>query len=148
MPGIRVPDGCKFAINWKTHNDVTISQHDVIGKIWRLHVSLVNFSYWSQVHVNIINGSGIMTILVYKELTRSLEIGNTPVWVLPNIWRLNRVKDAKFGTHCSNKKLWNAAKCQAYSFYRFWVITEKATVGVKLPSPLLFKGFPAFYESG
>ena len=25
---------------------------------------------------------------------------------------------------------------------------QNATVGVKLPSPLLFKGFPAFYESG
>ena len=28
-----------------------------------------------------------MTISFYKGLTRNLEIGNTPVWVLPNIWR-------------------------------------------------------------
>ena len=33
--------------------------------------------------------------------------------------------------------LLNAAKCQSYSFYRFWVIKEKSTEGegVKLPNP-------------
>ena len=54
-----------------------------------------------------ITGSAVMTIFVYKELTRTLEVRNTPVWVLPNIWRLERVKDAKFGM---NKKLLNASK--------------------------------------
>ena len=51
-----------------------------------------------------------MTIFVYKELTRNPEIRNTSVWVLLNIRRLERVKDAKFGTNVSNKKLLNAAK--------------------------------------
>ena len=54
-----------------------------------------------------ITGSAVMTIFVYKELTRTLEVRNTPVWVLPNIWRLERVKDAKFDM---NKKLLNASK--------------------------------------
>ena len=90
-------------------------------------VSLVKFSYWSKFHVNIITGSGIMTIFFYKGLTRNPEIGNTPVWVLPNIWRLGRVRDTKFGTNVSNKMLLNAAKCQGYSFYRFWVIKRKPT---------------------
>ena len=37
------------------------------------------FSYWSKFHINIITGSGIMTILFYKGLTRNPEIGNTPI---------------------------------------------------------------------
>ena len=61
----------------------------------------------------------------YKELTRNPEIGNTRVWVLPNIWRLKQVRDTKFGTNVSNKMLLNAGKCQGYSFYRFWVIRGK-----------------------
>ena len=64
---------------------------------------------------------------------RDLEIGNTPVWVFPNMWRLGQVRDTKFGMNISNKILLNAAKCQCYTFYRFWVIKGKPTgVGVKL----------------
>ena len=66
-----------------------------------------------------------MTIFDYKGLTRNLEIGNTPIWVLPNIWRLEWVRDAKPDTNVSNEKLLDAAKCQVYSFYRFWVIKGK-----------------------
>ena len=43
-----------------------------------------------------------MTIFIYKGLTRNPEIGNTPVWVLPNIWRLGQVRNTKFGTNASN----------------------------------------------
>ena len=50
---------------------------------WRCLVSLVKFSYWSKLHVNIITGSGVMTISFYKGLARNPEIGNTPVWVFP-----------------------------------------------------------------
>ena len=60
-------------------------------------------------------------------MTRNPEIGNTPVWVLPNIWGLRQVRDTKFGTNVSNEMLLNAAKCQGYSFYRFWVIKGKPT---------------------
>ena len=103
--------------------------------LWRCRVSLVKFSCWSKFHVNIMTGSGVMTIFFYKRLTRNPEIGNTPVWVLPNIWRLGRVRDTKFGTNVSNKKLLNTAKCQGYNFYRFWVIKKKPTGAVKFPSP-------------
>ena len=78
-------------------------------------------------------GSRVMTIFVYKGLTRNPEIGNTLVWVLPNIWRLRQVRDTKFGTTVSNKKFSNTSKCQGYSFYRFWVIKGKPAGGVKLP---------------
>ena len=60
-------------------------------------------------------------------MARNPEIGNTPVWVLPNIWKLGRVRDTKFGTDVPNEILLNAAKCQGYSFYRFWVIKGKPT---------------------
>ena len=102
---------------------------------WRCYVSLVKFRYWSKFHVNITNGSGIMTIPFNKGLTRNLEIGNSPIWVLSNVWRLGRVTNTKFGTNVSNKILLNAAKCQGCSLYRFWVIRGKPTGGVKLPLP-------------
>ena len=47
--------------------------------IQRCFASLVKFSYWSKFHLNIITGSGVMTIYFYKGLTRNPEIGNTPV---------------------------------------------------------------------
>ena len=70
-----------------------------------------------------------MTILFYKELTRNLEIENTPAWVLPNIWRLGQAKDTKFGKSVSNEMLLNAAKYHDYSFYLFWVLKGKPTGG-------------------
>ena len=89
---------------------------------WHYFVSLVKFSYRFKFHVSIITGSGVMAIYVYKGLIKNLEIRNAPVWVLPNIWRPERVRNVKFGTNVSNKMLLNTAKCLGYSFYRFWVI--------------------------
>ena len=113
--------------------------HDVKVKLfWRCFFSLVKFSYWSKFHISINNGVGIMAIFFDKGLTRNLEIGNTPVWVLHNIWRLGRVMDIKFGTNVSNRMLLNAAKFHDYSFYRFWVLRENQRGGrgwVKLPHP-------------
>ena len=126
MSEIRPPDCSKLAKNPKNDNDVIIFRHDVnVIFFWCCFVSIVKFSYWSKFHVNIITGSGIMTIFFYKGLTRNPEIGNTPVWVLPNIWRLGRVMDTKFGTNVSNRMLLIAAKCQGYSFYRFLFIIGK-----------------------
>ena len=117
-------------------NDVIIFRRDVNVKfLWRCFVSLVKFSYWTKCHVNIITGSGIMTIFFCKGLTRNPEIGNTHVSVFPNIWRLGQVMDNKFGTNVSNRMLLNAAKFQGYSFYRCWVIKGKSTGWVKLPPP-------------
>ena len=64
----------------------------------------VKFNYWSKFYVNIMTSSGVTTIFVYKGLTRDLEIWNTPIWVLPNIWRLGQVSDTKFGMNVSYKK--------------------------------------------
>ena len=46
-----------------------------------------------------------MTIFVSKRLIRNPEIRNTPVWVLPNNWKLEKVRDTKFGTNVSKKRL-------------------------------------------
>ena len=128
--GIRLPDCSKLAIHRKNDNDVTIFRHDIIVNFfWRCLVSLVNFSYWSKFHINIITGSGVMTIYFYKWLTRNPEIRNILVWVLTNIWRLGQIRNTTIGTDVFNEMLLNAAKCQGYSFYRFWVIKGKPTGG-------------------
>ena len=79
----------------------------------------------SKFHFNVIIGSGVITIFVYKGMTRNSEIGNTPVCVLPNIWRLGRVRDTTLCTNFFNKMLLDAAKCQSISFYRLWFIKGK-----------------------
>ena len=111
-----------LAVNWKNDNHVTTYRNDVIINFFNFLLfflsSLVTFPSF----MSIITGSGVMTISFYKGLTKNLKIGNTPVWVLPNIWRLEQVMNTKFGTNISNKILLNAAKCQVFSFYRFWVI--------------------------
>ena len=120
MSGIRPPDCSKLAKTSKNDNNVTIFRHDVIVKFFGSYfVSFVKFSYLSNFHVNIITGSGIMTILFYKGLTKNPEIGNTPVWVLPNIWRRGQVMDTKFFTNVSNRILLNAAKFQGLQLLLF-----------------------------
>ena len=112
---IRLPNCSKLTINWKKET-LTSKFSDMtsysIFLTWR--VSLAKCSYWSKFHVNIIAGSGVMTIFNYKGLTRNPEIGNTSVWILPNIWRLGQVRDTKFNTNTnvSNEMLLNAVKCQ------------------------------------
>ena len=98
-------------------------------------------SFWGfcfEVEVEVGNsGSRVLTIFFYKG-SRNPEIGNTPVWVFPNIWRLGWVRDTNFVANVSSKMLGNAAKCNGYSFYRFRVITRKPTGAVKLsPTPRL-----------
>ena len=128
-----------MAASWSQigkNNDITICRHGIIVKLlWHCRVFLVNFSYWSKFHVNITTGSGVMTIFVYKGFTRNQETGNTPTWVLPNIWRLEQVRDTKFGTKVSIKMLLNATKCQGYRFYCFWVFKGKPTEGKITPYP-------------
>ena len=79
----------------------------------------------------LVTGSSFMSIsllglefLFIRDLTKNQEIEIIPVWVLSNIWRLRRVKDAKFGMNVSKKKLLNAAKCYVYNFYCFWIINR------------------------
>ena len=75
--GIRLPDCSKLAVNLKNGNDVTIFWNNVIVNFFRFLTIFINFSYWSKFDVNIITGSGVMTISIYKGLTRNPEIGST-----------------------------------------------------------------------
>ena len=80
-------------------------------------VYLAKFSYWSKFYVNIVAGSGLMTIFVYKGLTRirKSEIHLSFAQYLETM--------ASWGYQAwheySNKMLLNAAKCQGYNFYCF-----------------------------
>ena len=134
MSGIRPPDCSKLAKNPKNDNDVTIFRHDVNVKFfWRCFVSLVKFSYWSKFHVNIITGSGIMTIFFYKGLTRNPEIGNTPVWALPNIWRLGRVMD--LARMSLIEYYWKLQNSRVTAFTLFELLRENQLGGGELPPP-------------
>ena len=106
-----------MAANWPYVRKKTMSSQftDMMSSsifFWRCCIFLVKFNCWSKFHVNMKTGFGAMTISIYKGFTRNLEIGNTPVWVLLNIWRLRRVSNTKFCTNVSNKMLLSTAKCQ------------------------------------
>ena len=97
-------------------NDATISQNEVIVEFCDVVLFLLSSLVTSPSFMSI---SSLVQELwaMYPWLKRNLEIGNTSVWVLSNIWRLGRVRNTKFGTNVSNKMLLNAAKCQGYSFF-------------------------------
>ena len=119
-----------MAIKWqRRHNFPTWHYCQFFDVVLFLFSSAVS---GAKFHVNIITGSRFMLIFFYKGLTTNPEIGSTPVWVSPNIWRLGRVRDTKFGINVSNKMLLNAAKCPGYSFYYFWFIKENPTGGRKI----------------
>ena len=83
----------------------------------------------------LVTGRSLMSI---SSLVLELQKLWAPIWALPKIWRLGQVRDRKFETSISNKMLLNAAKCQGYSFYCFWVITGKPRGRVKSPLGILF----------
>ena len=123
---MRLESSFRIALNWPEIGKMTMTSQFAnmmpSSVFFDVLFLLSKFSYWSKFHVNIITGSGDMTIYFYKGLTRNPEIGNTPVWVLPNNSRLGRVTNTKISTHVSNEMLLNTAKCQGYSFYLLWVI--------------------------
>ena len=133
---IRLSGCSKLTVNWKYHNEFSTFRRSIIVTFF-LTVSCFPFQviYWSKFHVNIITGSVVVTIFFYKGLTKNPEIRNTPDWVLPDLWRLGRVRNTKFDTNVSNKMFLNTAKCQGYRFYRFWVTKRKPTRGKIAPAP-------------
>ena len=130
MSGIRPMDFSKLGKNPKNENDVKIFWHDVnINFFWRyffLLSSLVTGPSFMPISSLVLELWQFSFIKDWWEIRKS---GDTPVWVLPNIWRLGRVMDTKFGTNVSNRMLLTATKFQGYSFYRFWAIKGKPTWG-------------------
>ena len=121
MSGIQPLDCSKLAQCPKNDNDVAIIQNDVF---WLCFVSLVKFSYCCKFHVNIITGSGIMTVLFYNGLTRNLEIGNTPVWVLSNIWNWRELWIPNLAHMSLIERYW-MLKSRVLQLLAFWVIKWK-----------------------
>ena len=115
----------------ENYYDVTICRHEVIIKLFDFVLFLLSSLVTGD--GNIVTDCGIMTNFFYKGLAKNPEIGNTPVWILPNICWLGQVRDTKFGTVVSNKMFLNAAKFQGYSFFLFWVIKGKPTGGKNIP---------------
>ena len=118
-------DCSMLAVNWKNENDVTVFWYGVIVNF--LDVALFLFS-------SLVTCPRFMSILsLVLELWQFLfirdwpEIGNSPVWVLSNFWRLAQVNNTKFGTIDFNKILLIAARYQGYNFYRSWVNKGKPT---------------------
>ena len=125
--GLQLPHGSKTAINQKNDNDVSICWHDVMVNFFCCcWLSLVKLSYSSKFYFNIMTGSRVMIIFVYKggPKIQKLEI---LVGVSSNIWRLRRVSNTKCGTNVFYKMLLDAPKCQGCSSYYFWVIKGKLT---------------------
>ena len=146
---MRLESSFRIALNWPEIGKMTMTSQFAnmmpSSVFFDVLFLLSKFSYWSKFHVNIITGSGDMTIYFYKGLTRNPEIGNTPVWVLPNNSRLGRVTNTKISTHVSNEMLLNTAKCQGYSFYRFWDIKGKFQSHSHSFLPILNKFIPLDY---
>ena len=84
--------------------------------------SLVNDSNFMSIWLLVLE---LWQFLSWRNLTRNLEIGNTPACVLSNIWRKGWVRNTKFGMNVPNKKLFNHRKYQIDKFYCFSVIKEK-----------------------
>ena len=133
MSGIRLLDCSKLATNWKIATTSQFSDMTSSWKIfWRCFVSFVKFSYWSKFHVNIITGSGVMTVSFIRDWPEIWKSEIPPSGFCPISGDWGGVRDTKCGTNVSIKMLLNAAKFQSYSFDRFWVIKGKPTgVGVK-----------------
>ena len=115
VSGIRLPDYNKFTRNHKNGSYTTICRNDVLVFFWRFRACPVKFSYCFKFHVNIITSLRVRTMFVYKGLTRNQEIENTPVYVLPNNWRLWKLRNTKFGKNFSNDKLLNASRVTAFT---------------------------------
>ena len=117
----RLLDCSKLVKNYKKHNNDIICWHDAVVSFFLtvLFASLVRFSYWSKFHVNIITGSGVMTSFFYNRLTINSKIGNTPVQVFRNIWRLGQVRDIKFDANVFNEMFLNDTKCQGLQLLPF-----------------------------
>ena len=91
VSGIRLPDCSNLAVSLKNGNGVTIFRYNVLAKFFLTHLCFYSkFSYWFKFHVII--ATGVMTTSFYNGLTRNLEIGNIPIWIFPNIWKLGQVR--------------------------------------------------------
>ena len=131
--------GFWIAPSWSQIGKITITSQfgnmkPLSNFFWHCFVSLVRFSYWSKFHVNIITGSGVMTILVYKRLTRIWKSEILPSGFFPisgncgELWIPN-LAPMSLISYWILQKLLNSVKHQGYNIYRFLVTRGKSTGG-------------------
>ena len=81
---ICLESGFRMAQNWPKIGKMTmLPQHANMtpSSIFfdAVFVSLVNFSYWSKLYLNVIIGSGVMITFFYKGLSTNAEVVNTSI---------------------------------------------------------------------
>ena len=137
MSGIRPPDCSKLVKNPKNDNDVIIFRHDVNVKLfWRCFVSLVKFSYWSKFHINIITGSGVMTIsfIISFMVSFIISFKSLPDW--PEI-RKSEIQPPEFCPISGDLgKLWTPNLAQMSLIKCYWML-QNAMVKAITVSELL-----------
>ena len=75
VSGFQLPDSSKYPENPKNNDDVIFRRNDVIvGFFWRCRIIFVKLHWWSKFEVNIITGSWVMIIFIYKGF--DLKYGN------------------------------------------------------------------------
>ena len=120
---------------WQWRHNFPTWRH---SHFWRSFVSLVKCSYLSKFHFNIITGSGFMTIFSFLQWAQNPEIRNTPVWFLPNIWRLRRVRVSDLARMSLKKSYWTLQNARVTVFTISELLRENQQ-GVKLPIPTQIK---------
>ena len=113
--GIQLPEGCKLEIEKKTvmsqFANMT-SSSTLFDIVVFLLSSLVTVPGFVPMPWLILE----LAIFIYKGLDRHTEIRNSPVWVLLHIWRLEQVRDTKFGWNVSHKKCCEMSRLQLLLF--------------------------------
>ena len=119
--------GCsKLAINQKNNIHVTFFWYEFIFRFfWCCFVSLAKFRYWSKFHVIIITGSEVITIGIYKGLSRNPKIGNVLVSVFPKIWKLRQVRDKNLARIFLMKCYYMLQNTRATAFTVFELLRKK-----------------------
>ena len=114
-PGSRLLQVKHKSKKWRWQHNLSIRRHhqffDVIVLV--LSSSVTNPSFMSMS----ILALELRQCLFVMDLTRNLEIGNTPIWVLSNIWRLVQVRDTKFDINVFNEKLLNPFAPNSFFLY-------------------------------
>ena len=102
---------------WEWHHQLLIWHYRQL--FWRCHVSLSKFSNWSKFNVNIISGSRVMTIVVYKWLTRNLKFRNTPSDFCPTSGDWSNLGIPNLACMSQMKRYWmlKNAKVTAFTFF-------------------------------
>ena len=138
--GIQLPYCSKLSINWKNGNGVTIFQHDVIVifdvPLFPLSNLVTCPSYISI--SSLVLGLWQFSVFNFLQWAQNPEIRNTPVWFLPNTWRLRRVRVSDLARMSLIKNYWKLQNARVTVFIISELLREHQQ-GVKLPIPTQIK---------